>query len=224
MSPLRRPLATAFLAEARRAGLRVVSLADDGLHSLRQGFDELLDATTDADPDAALARAVRTLHDDGATVALVCCHGSDAIALSHHDRRPRRGQHPWGADILVDDLNAAWRVVHTIPRAREVRERAISLASGASLLGSLMLIPGVHGHGPTSVNVTALFGLWRDIRWAPRHSMTPNRYRSRRTTGMRCRSTKCAGSSPARGPRTRGHLHRATDPVGSDQTGTQDNP
>lgn len=162
VSPLRRPLATAFLAEARRAGLRVVSLADDGLHSLRQGFDELLDATTDADPDAALARAVRTLHDDGATVALVCCHGSDAIALSHTTIGVLgEGSTPWGADILVDDLNAAWRVVHTIPRAREVRERAISLASGASLLGSLMLIPGVHGHGPTSVNVTALFGLWQ---------------------------------------------------------------
>ncbi|MBD0022150.1 HAD-IC family P-type ATPase [Gordonia pseudamarae] len=159
VSPLRRPLATAFLAGARRAGLRVVSLVDDGLHSLRQGFDELLDSGSD--PDTALERAVTRLRADGATVALVCNSGSNAIRLAHTGIGIiGEGSAPWGADILVDDLTAAWRVIHAIPVAREANQRAVSLASGASLLGSLMLIPGVRGDGPTSVNATALFSLW----------------------------------------------------------------
>jgi len=44
VSPIRDPLATAVVSAARRTGARVVSIHDDGLRSLGQGFDELFPA------------------------------------------------------------------------------------------------------------------------------------------------------------------------------------
>ena len=41
VSPVRDPFATAVVTEARRAGVRVVSVDDDGLRSLAKGFDTL---------------------------------------------------------------------------------------------------------------------------------------------------------------------------------------
>ncbi|MEI6254785.1 MAG: cation-translocating P-type ATPase, partial [Mycobacteriaceae bacterium] len=66
VSPLRDPFATAVVSEARRTGARVVSVGDDGLRSLRQGFDKLYPASGSLDD--ALAGVVSKLRLDGATV------------------------------------------------------------------------------------------------------------------------------------------------------------
>ena len=69
VSPVRDPLAAAVVTEARRSQPRVVSLDDDGLRSLAQGFDHL--RIVDGSIDHAVAAAVADLKAEGATVALL---------------------------------------------------------------------------------------------------------------------------------------------------------
>lgn len=160
VSHLRRPLATALLAEARQAGVRVVGIHDEGLHSLLQGFDEIMPVADDL--EASLASCAQQLHDDGATLALLTVSGDNAIEIADLSigMVGDDAALPWHADILIPDLTAAWRIVHALPAARDASFRGTALATGASLLGALMLIPGVPGDGPTSVAASALYGFW----------------------------------------------------------------
>ena len=160
VSPIRDPYASAVLAEARRAKIRVVSIEDDGLRSLAQGFDDLY--PVDGSVDAALADAVAALTADGATVALVTspqmrtAHAAHlTIGVLHADHAP-----PWGADVFVSDLTGAWRVLHALPMARRVSNQAVQLSASSSAIGALMLVPGVIGRGPASVSAGAAAGLW----------------------------------------------------------------
>ena len=160
VSPVRDPFARAVVAEARRAGHRVVSLSDDGLRSLAQGFDHL--HAIDGSVDDAVADAIEELRAAGATVTLLTTpdmragHAADiTIGLVRDDHPP-----PWGADVFVPDLTGAWRILHALPAARAVKKRGVELSASGSLIGALMLIPGVPGRGPASVNVAAVAGLW----------------------------------------------------------------
>jgi cation-transporting P-type ATPase I len=159
ISPVRDPFAAAFVAEARRAGRAVVSVSDDGLRSLAQGFDHL--HPVDGSTDDAIVDAVDTLRADGATVALfttpgLAAHSADiTIGVLREENPP-----PWGADVFVLDLIGAWRVLRALPVARTVKNRGIELSASSSLIGALMLIPGVPGSGPASVNTAAIAGLW----------------------------------------------------------------
>jgi cation-transporting P-type ATPase I len=160
ISPVRDPFAAAFVAEARRAGRAVVSISDDGLRSLAQGFDHL--HPVDGSTDDAIVDAVDTLRADGATVALFttpdmrAAHSADiTIGVLREENPP-----PWGADVFVPDLIGAWRVLRALPAAHTVKNRGIELSASSSLVGALMLIPGVPGSGPASVNTAAIAGLW----------------------------------------------------------------
>jgi cation-transporting ATPase I len=160
ISPVRDPFAAAFVAEARRAGRAVVSISDDGLRSLAQGFDHL--HPVDGSSDDAIVDAVDTLRADGATVALFttpdmrAAHSADiTIGVLREENPP-----PWGADVFVPDLIGAWRVLRALPAAHTVKNRGIELSASSSLIGALMLLPGVPGSGPASVNTGAIAGLW----------------------------------------------------------------
>jgi cation-transporting P-type ATPase I len=160
ISPVRDPFAAAFVAEARHAGRAVVSVSDDGLRSLAQGFDHL--HPVDGSTDDAIADAVETLRADGATVALFTTpdmraeHSADiTIGVLREEKPP-----PWGADVFVPDLIGAWRVLRALPAAHTVKNRGIELSASSSLIGAVMLIPGVPGSGPASVNTGAIAGLW----------------------------------------------------------------
>ena len=160
ISPVRDPYAAAVVAEARRAGRAVVSISDDGLRSLAQGFDHL--HPINGSVDDAIADAVATVRSDGAVVALLitpdmaAAHEADiTIGVLREDQPP-----PWGADVFVPDLTGAWRLLHALPAARAVKNRGIELSASSSIVGALMLIPGVPGNGPASVNVGAMAGLW----------------------------------------------------------------
>lgn len=160
VSAVRDPRAAALLTEARNAGATVISIADDGLHSLRQGFDELRQPGPSV--DQALAETVAELRAAGATVMLFAQGGEEAaldadvtVGVMRDDTTP-----PWGADVLVPDLSAAWRVLRTVPAAREAARKGVSMSAGSSVLGALMLIPTVPGSGPASVDLTATAGLW----------------------------------------------------------------
>lgn len=164
VSAVRDPLASALVTEARRAGARVITVQDDGLHSLRQGFDELrAPGATLAD---TLSHTVTELRAAGATVALLTQSGDEAaleadlsIGVMREGLAP-----PWGADILVPDLAAAWRILHALPAAREAARMGVAMSAGGSVLGALMLIPDVPGSGPASVDLTATAGLWSGYR------------------------------------------------------------
>jgi len=159
VSPIRDPFATAVVSEARRAGARVVSVDDDGLRSLAQGFDTLYPMGDELDD--ALAGLVAQLRADGATVALLTTsemaaqHGADITIGLARDNMP-----PWGADVFVPDLPTVWRILRAMPTARSATERGVRLSMSSSAIGALMLIPSVPGSGPESVNAGVLGGLW----------------------------------------------------------------
>ena len=174
VSPLRDPLATALVAEARRTKRRVVSLDDDGLRSLAKGFDDL--RVVDGSVDHALASVVADLQGEGATVALLTTTSWRAartadvtIGLARPDRPP-----PWGADVIITDLAAAWRVLHALPAARTATKRGIQVSVSSSVIGALMMIPGVAGNGTASVDsgrrrdsVVGIPGRVGGISWRP---------------------------------------------------------
>lgn len=164
ISPVRDPLAAAVVAEARRTRPRVVSVDDDGLRSLAQGFDRL--QPVDASLDEALVGAVADLKADGSTVvllttsAMTAAHAADfTVGLA----RPGEPS-PWGADVFVRDLESVWRILHALPAARSVAVRGVQLSVSTSAIGALMLIPGVIGRGPESINAGVLSALWLGFR------------------------------------------------------------
>lgn len=163
VSPLRDPFATAVVGAARRTGARVVSIDDDGLRSLRQGFDSLHPAAGSLDD--TLANVVSTLRLEGATVVFLTTsemtaqHEADiTIGITRGDGPP------WGADVFVPDLPAAWRILRAIPAAHTASNRGVRLSLSSSAIGALMLIPGVPGYGPDAVNTSAFAGLWTGFR------------------------------------------------------------
>lgn len=159
------PLASAVLGEVRRGGAEVVSVDVDMLDDLRSSFDDLESVTGSL--DETLARAVHRLQREGRTVAVVS--GSAAQALADADVAigiAAGGAPPWRADVLVDDLEAVWRIAHALPAARRASERGVEIATGASLLGGLLMIPGVRGRGLAPVTAGAAAGAWMGYRLA----------------------------------------------------------
>ena len=141
VSPVRDPFATAVVTEARRAGVRVVSVDDDGLRSLAQGFDTLFPMTGSLDD--TLADVVAQLGADGATVALVttsemaAAHGPGSPSASHATACRR------GAPTCSPDLPAVWRILRAMPAAGAASTRGVRLSMCSSAIGALMLVPGV---------------------------------------------------------------------------------
>lgn len=164
------PRAHAMLAEIRRAGAQAVSLDLDQLGDLRSSFDELYEA--DADLDSTLAGVVDTLQRDGRTVAVVSADAARALCvadLAVGVVRERAGI-PWQADVLAIDVAAVWRLLHAIPAARQASERGVELATGGTVLGALLMVPGVRGRGPGPVTAGAAAGLANGF-WLARKAM-----------------------------------------------------
>ncbi|OMC34034.1 haloacid dehalogenase [Mycobacterium sp. GA-1841] len=169
------PLAHSVLSEIRRAGVQAVSLALDDLGDLRSSFDDL--HHSNGDVDAALADAVDALQRDGRTVAVLAVNASRALGAADLAIGVLNGhtgvEIPWHADILTDDLAAAWRLVHAMPAARRASERGVELATGSTLLGALLMVPGVRGRGPGPVTAGAAAGLVSGYWQARRVLMDP---------------------------------------------------
>ncbi|TSD46244.1 cation-translocating P-type ATPase [Rhodococcus sp. KBS0724] len=165
--PTRKPLAQAVVAELRAAGVRAVSLDVDTLGSLRGGFDELLEAAGDSDRDIdrALESALTTLSEANARVGVVSSfHPAGPTELRIGVAEPDRA--PPSADILERDLAGVWRVLHALPAARAATRRGVELSSGASVLGALVMLPGVRGRGPGPITIGAGAALWTGFRLA----------------------------------------------------------
>jgi H+-transporting ATPase len=142
------PLAHSVLAEIRWAGADVVSVDVDDLDDLRSSFDELYAA--DDEVDAALARAVRDLQQNGRTVAVLSANAPRALDAADVaiGLMGTSGVMPWHAGLMADDLQGIWRILHALPAARTASRRGVELATSGTLLGALLMIPGVRGVGP----------------------------------------------------------------------------
>ncbi len=162
IGPTHDPLASAVLAEARRAGLDLISVDIDDLGELRTAFDELRPLQRSS-IDTALATALTDLQQSGRTVAVVSSAGAQALAsadvglgvMPNSDAEPP----PWTAHLILSDLAGAWRLVHAIPAARAASQRGIEISTGATALGALLMVPGVRGRGPGPVTTGAAAGL-----------------------------------------------------------------
>ncbi|OBK90268.1 haloacid dehalogenase [Mycolicibacter sinensis] len=159
------PLAAAVVTEARHADVEVISVEVEALGELRPIFDEIrpLDG---ASIDEALAAAVTAYQADGHDVAVLSTAAVDALAAADValGMLPGQGSPPWCADVLLTDLAAAWRMLHALPAARSASRRGVEIATGASTLGALLMLPGVRGRGPgpvtTGAAAGALSGYW----------------------------------------------------------------
>jgi magnesium-transporting ATPase (P-type) len=162
--PAHDPLASAVVAEAHRSGAELVTVGTDSLDELRPAFDDVrsLRSATNGSIDKALGRAVADLRKAGRTVAVLSSSGLQALSAADLALGvlPRQGPPPWHADLLLPDLEAAWRVLHALPAARSAVQRGIGISAGATAMGSLFMIPGVRGNlGSETVNVGAAAGL-----------------------------------------------------------------
>ncbi|MBF6357150.1 HAD-IC family P-type ATPase [Nocardia higoensis] len=173
VSPVHDRYASAVIAEARRAGVRVISVDDDALRSLRNGFDDL--HPLGGSLDRTLSEVVAKLRRDGATVAVIAADAPLTLASADVGIGiTRDGLAPaWGAHLLATDLTGVWRVLRALPAARSASRRGVELSRDASLLGTLLLVPGVPGTGTEPVTAGAAGGLWagytlaRDVLAAP---------------------------------------------------------
>ncbi|RAV10063.1 cation-translocating P-type ATPase [Mycolicibacterium sp. GF69] len=153
------PLAASVLGEVRRAGAELISVASDELDDLRPSFDELY--PLEGSVDTALLDAVIALQSDGRTVAVISAQGTQSLSAADVSigLTPEDGPPPWRADLLAPDIDAVWRIVHALPAARRASRRGVELATSASMLGALLMVPGVRGRGPGPVTAGAAAGL-----------------------------------------------------------------
>jgi cation-transporting P-type ATPase I len=176
IGPTHDPLASAVLAEARRAGLELISVGVDDLGELQPAFDELRPLQR-ASIDAALAAALTDLQQSGHTVAVVSSAAAQALSSAdvglgvtpNSDGDPP----PWTADLILRDLDSVWRLLHAVPAAKSASRRGIEIATGATALGSLLMVPGVRGRGPGPVTTGAAAGLLSGYLMARRVLRTP---------------------------------------------------
>ncbi len=162
VGPTHDPLASAVLAEARRADLDLISVEIDDLGELRPAFDELRAAANESIDDALVA-ALSDLQQSGHTVAVLSSAAAQALSsadvglpvMPNSDAEPP----PWTADLMLSDLAGAWRLLHAVPAAKTASRRGIGVSTGATALGALLMVPGVRGQGPGPVTTGAAAGL-----------------------------------------------------------------
>jgi cation-transporting P-type ATPase I len=162
IGPTHDALATAVLAEARRASLDLIAVDVDDLGELRPAFDELRPAGHTSIDDALVA-ALADLQQSGHTVAVLSSAAAQALSsadiglgvMPNSDAEPP----PWMADLILTDLAGAWRVLHALPAAKTATRRGIEIANSASALGALLMLPGVQTRMPSAVATGAAAGL-----------------------------------------------------------------
>jgi cation-transporting ATPase I len=154
------PLASAVIDGAHDAGAEVMSLDVEDLGDLRSSFDDLR-PTAGQSVEVALARAVTDLQDRGHTVALVTAAAAQGLSAADVGiGLCPDGQPPaWNAHLLVPDLTGVWRLLHCMSSARAASRSGVQLSTGATVLGSLLMVPGVRGRGPGPVTAGAAAGV-----------------------------------------------------------------
>ncbi|ORA99227.1 haloacid dehalogenase, partial [Mycolicibacter minnesotensis] len=170
-APAPHPLAAATLAQTQRAQVQTVTADDSiGLGVLRPAFDEIAPMTGDS-IDGALLDAVRDYQQEGHTVAVISSAATQALSAADLGVGILADASEPVADLIVDDLSGVWRVLHALPAAQAATRLGIALSTGASALGSMLLIPTVRGRGPEPVALGAAAGLVSGY-WSARQVIT----------------------------------------------------
>lgn len=144
------PMAEAVLDAARRAGLRVVVVADPALGEFAALADHIVAA------DRATGEVVGRLRGRGGVITVARPSSSDdtdalagllagdvAVALADADAAVA-----WGADLVAPGgLGDVWRLLSAVPAARGVGRRAQVLARSGAALSGLLVAVGESGSG-----------------------------------------------------------------------------
>jgi H+-transporting ATPase len=111
---------------------------------------------------------VTDLQDGGHTVAMVTFGAPQALSGADVaiGVRSDGGPPTWHAHLMVSDLASVWQLLHALPAARAASRSGVQISIGASLLGTLLMLPGVRGRGPGPVTAGAGVGLWTGYRLA----------------------------------------------------------
>ncbi|MFD7439425.1 HAD-IC family P-type ATPase [Streptomyces sp. NPDC059861] len=144
------PMAEAVLDAARRAGLRVVVVADPALGEFAALADHIVAA------DRATGEVVDRLRGRGGVITVARPSSADdtdalagllagdvAVALADADAAVA-----WGADLVAPGgLGDVWRLLSAVPAARGVGRRAQVLARSGAALSGLLVAVGESGSG-----------------------------------------------------------------------------
>ncbi|MFJ4468518.1 HAD-IC family P-type ATPase [Streptomyces sp. NPDC089424] len=144
------PMAEAVLDAARRAGLRVVVVADPELGEFAALADHIVPA------DRPTGEVVARLRGRGGVITVARPSSSDdtdalagllagdvAVALADADAAVA-----WGADLVAPGgLGDVWRLLSAVPPARGVGRRAQVLARSGAALSGLLVAVGESGSG-----------------------------------------------------------------------------
>lgn len=131
--------AQAVLDAARAAGVRVIVSAHQDLHELRSLADEFVSG------DSSCSKLVDRLQRDGHVVAVLGARAFKALDWADAAIGVARADHgelrvPWTADVICRDLVQVQRILGLIGPARQVSDRARTLALSGSALGGLLLV------------------------------------------------------------------------------------
>jgi cation-transporting ATPase I len=214
-APVLRVGAHELVEESRRNGLLVALASSDRELFDRLGADVLLDADVD------LLAAVRRLQTDGQTVAVLCGPAHRALAaadlsvglITDHDV-------PWGAHVMITELDQARFVSESIAVAREVSRQGNALTlAGSSVASIFALTSPVRTAGArvtNTINVASLVAMANSTRAAiglarssPQPAIIPPRWHElSRNEVLRTLGTDLAGLPSAEADRRRGPTER----------------
>ncbi|WP_158845990.1 cation-translocating P-type ATPase [Saccharothrix deserti] len=177
------PAVDAIAAAAREAGLRVI-VATDREHAPVRFADRLIPS------GKGLVGAVRALQGDGHVVLLVSDNrralgSADCGVGVHQDGDPP----PWGAHVVVRDLEPAVLLVEAVPAARLVNRDGIMLAQAASGIGAVSVLST---RGPTPAQ-----GAARAVDGASAIAFVDGVWRAKRLSGATPASDSLAAPATA---------------------------
>ncbi|MEU4449168.1 cation-transporting P-type ATPase [Actinosynnema sp. NPDC050801] len=176
------PAVDAIAAAAREAGLRVV-VATDRDHLPVRFADRRVPS------GKGLVGAVRELQGDGHVVMLVsddrrALGSADCGVGVHRDGGPP----PWGAHVVVRDLDVAVLLVEAVPAARRVNRDGIMLAQAASGIGA---VSALSTRGPAPAR-----GAARAVDGASAIAFVDGVWRAKRLPGSRAAAVAPATTQP----------------------------
>ena len=159
------PAGVALVEAAHHNGLTVAVAGHDPTVLERLRADVVLDGSGE------MVEMVTALQAEGRTVAVVASHDHAALRAAdvgiglHRDGGP-----PWGADLVVTELEEVWLLLEACGVAHEVARQSNAIALSGSSVGSLTALTAperlASGRAATAVNVATVASMANAVRAA----------------------------------------------------------